>query len=129
MRFYKYLNEVKKPIAYKASNKRIIQRSGSGKFRRSTFQDIGISSSDVATGKMKCADCEHEWFPVLKTGICPECGSKKKQKIKPSIKIQKLIKRYKEINDKYPFGIDPRDKETQREAQGIFVKLRKEGII
>lgn len=35
------------PRAYKAPNKRIIQRAGNGRFRQSTLSDIGLGCCEV----------------------------------------------------------------------------------
>jgi len=65
-------------MAYKAPNKRIIQRAGNGKFRKTTMEDMGIGGT--------CPDCQHlllwKYFgnnPQMpdprETGYeCPHCG-------------------------------------------------------
>lgn len=117
------------PKHYRAPNKRIIHRSGNGRFRQSTLQDIGIPAANVATGKMKCAGCGHEWYPLVKTGICPECDDQRKAPIVPNAEQQARIDRYNAIKKDNPFGIDPRDHDLQDEAARLFAGLRRDGLI
>lgn len=42
------------PKPYKARNKRIIQRAGNGKFRKTTLEDVGLGGV--------CPDCQHFLF-------------------------------------------------------------------
>lgn len=71
------------PKSYKASNGRIIQRRGNGRFRATTLQDFGISKSDLTDGPMICLTCGYGsaeyWRPVMKSGYCPKCGSTEKK--------------------------------------------------
>lgn len=113
---------------YKAPNKRIIHRSGNGRFRKSTLQDIGIPNSMVATGKMQCV-CGYQWFPFVKTGICPECGSKEKAPITPTPEQQEKLNRLAEIKKNNSFGIDPRDKALQAEVEDLYRTLKHDGLI
>lgn len=114
---------------YKAPNKRIIHRSGNGRFRKSTLEDMGIPRSMVATGKMQCADCGHQWFPFVKTGICPNCESKEKAPITPTAEQQQMLDRLTEIRKNNSFGIDPRDIKTQKEVDDLIRTLRHDGLI
>lgn len=59
--------------AYRAGNGRIINRSGNGRFRRTTLQDFGIAKSEIATEPKTCAHCGFVWQPILKCGYCPKC--------------------------------------------------------
>lgn len=113
---------------YKTPNKRIIHRSANGRFRQSTLQDIGIPNSMVATGKMQCV-CGHQFFPLLKTGICPECGSKDKTPIQPTAEQQEKLDRLAEIKSNNSFGIDPRDKALQAEVESLYSSLKRDGLI
>lgn len=70
------------PRYYKAPNKRIVPRGSNGRFRKATLQDF-VPSGLIQNGEAICADCgygsgEEKWFPLLKTGVCPKCGSKRK---------------------------------------------------
>lgn len=64
------------------SSKRIIMRSGNGRFRKTTIQDLGVSKSSLQDGPAVCIDCGHGaaewWHPVMKEGFCPRCKSTKK---------------------------------------------------
>lgn len=50
-------------------------RQSDGRWRKANLTDFGIKNSELQTGKAICADCLHEWYPILKTGKCPNCGS------------------------------------------------------
>jgi len=63
---------------YSMPNGRLIRRGRRGRFTRTTLIDFGISNGEIATGPMKCAECGHVWSPILKSGVCPECGSQAK---------------------------------------------------
>jgi len=65
--------------AYKAPNGRIIPRGRNGRFRRASLEDLGIPRELIATGPMTCAKCGHKWHPILKNGVCPQCGSDEKR--------------------------------------------------
>lgn len=54
------------------ANSREVFRSG-GRFAKSpSLADLGYEVND----RMRvCAKCGHEWFPVLVTGECPQCGT------------------------------------------------------
>jgi hypothetical protein len=88
------------PRPYRARNKRIIHRASNGRFRNSTFEDIGIPNSEVQDGYAICGKCGHgsdenkRWYPLLKTGYCPECNSQEKAVIEvhPFDKIPKNVK-------------------------------------
>lgn len=60
---------------YKASNGRLIQRRGNGRFRATTLQDFGVASTDLAHGSRRCKACGCVWQPILVAGHCPECDA------------------------------------------------------
>ncbi len=64
--------------AYQARNGRIIARGSGGQFRRFTLRDLGVADSELQKGEATCAKCGHKWWPILKVGRCPECGSEDK---------------------------------------------------
>lgn len=64
---------------YRASNKRIIQRDGRGRFRKSTLEDLGISKDELQEEPAICANCDHEWLAILKIGYCPMCNCQEKK--------------------------------------------------
>jgi len=71
------------PLAYKTSSGQLIRRNGSGQFRKTTLKDFGVSDSELASGAMVCLDCGYgsradKWYPVMKTGYCPNCKSQNK---------------------------------------------------
>ncbi len=111
---------------YKAPNKRIIHRGLGGQFRKSTLQDLGIPACDVQKGKARCAGCGHEWFPILVTGVCPECGSQEKTPPEWSAEVLEMIEEYRG----YSSGmIDPRDKEKWQRIRTLECKLREVGYL
>jgi predicted nucleic-acid-binding Zn-ribbon protein len=71
------------PKLYRHSNGRIEHRTSTGKFRRSTLQDIGIAKSEIQEGSAICKNCGYGkneiWLPILKTGYCPKCKSQEKE--------------------------------------------------
>ncbi len=75
------------PRSYRANNKRLINRSGNGRFRKTTLNDFGIGTNELQEGRAICADCGYgsddckPWYPILKTGYCPECRSQKKKEL------------------------------------------------
>lgn len=53
-------------------NKRVLFRAG-GRFAKApSLESLGFQ---VAHGEMECANCHHRWYPVLVTGLCPNCGA------------------------------------------------------
>lgn len=56
-------------------NRKTLQfRSGNGRFRKGTIEDMGISKSLVNHEVVTCKNCGNEWFPILITGLCDKCG-------------------------------------------------------
>jgi predicted Zn-ribbon and HTH transcriptional regulator len=51
-------------------------RSG-GKFAK--HPSLETQGYPIATGKSKCANCGHEWLPILKTAPCEKCRSTDKK--------------------------------------------------
>lgn len=69
--------------AYRTPNGRLIPRDSKGRFRKFTLRDLGIADEELQRGPAVCANCgygsgEEKWYPILKTGICPKCGSQEK---------------------------------------------------
>ncbi len=59
----------------KYSNRRTIHRQG-GKFAKApTLEQQGYA---INTSRKTCANCKHEWTPILATGNCPKCGQQLK---------------------------------------------------
>lgn len=50
-------------------------RKSNGQWRKASLTDFGIKDSELQEGKAVCAHCNHKWYPILKTGKCPSCGS------------------------------------------------------
>ena len=57
------------------ANKRMLFRNGGAFAKTPTLESMGF---DVADGPMTCV-CGHSWRPIVKTGVCPKCGSKEKK--------------------------------------------------
>jgi uncharacterized OB-fold protein len=55
--------------------RRLYARKLNGQFKQSNLTDWGFRASELATGKMTCANCMHVFMPILKKGYCPQCGS------------------------------------------------------
>jgi len=54
------------------ANKRMMFRKG-GKFSKApSLERMGF---DVNKAEQTCANCGHKWFPVLATGLCPQCDT------------------------------------------------------
>lgn len=72
------------PRPYVSPNGRVVIRDAFGRFRRSTLEDFGIAKSELQSGPAVCANCgygsgEEKWYPILRTGQCPQCGSEEKE--------------------------------------------------
>ncbi len=69
---------------YKHSNGRVVMRDSRGRFRNPTFAELfGCEANTDALICGKCGYGEDEnWFPLVRTGICPECGNEENHKIK-----------------------------------------------
>jgi hypothetical protein len=60
---------------YKAPNKTLIKRNANGKFAKWSIEDLGFKGNDE---RQWCRNCHHAWMPLIKEGICPECGGQDK---------------------------------------------------
>ena len=60
--------------SYKAPNGRIIPRGRGGRFRRASFGEF-VGYENVSPGEKTCGNCGEKWIPLVRTGICPKCGS------------------------------------------------------
>lgn len=56
-------------------------RQPDGRWRRTTLQDFGVPAIDVNDGtEYRCLGCGERWIPILRSGVCPACGSDDKEK-------------------------------------------------
>ena len=58
----------------KYANKRQVFRRGGRFSKPPTLADMGFP---VADGERTCRHCGHKWWPVLETGTCPNCNTKR----------------------------------------------------
>jgi hypothetical protein len=58
--------------AYKHGNGRIQHRSGNGRFRKNTLEDIGIMDANKDGITFICNVCGREFVPIVLSGKC--CG-------------------------------------------------------
>jgi hypothetical protein len=58
--------------AYKHGNGRLVQRSGNGRFRKTTPEDLGIMDANKEGIVFICNVCEREFVPLVLSGKC--CG-------------------------------------------------------
>lgn len=59
-------------MTYKHSNGHLVQRDGSGRFRKTTLKDMGIDNANTQGIVFICNVCEREFIPILMSGTC--CG-------------------------------------------------------
>lgn len=67
---------------YKHGNGRLVHRGPGGRFRKSKWEDHGVSSAAVNINAVTyiCNVCEREFTPILISGVC--CGVDNKR-VKP----------------------------------------------
>lgn len=115
---------------YKRPNGRIQHRRGNGQFYTPSMEEMGFDTND--TYKV-CANCNYgdkeKWFPVLKSGICPECGSEeKKEKVTPSQLCLDILEKIEAIRMEPPFmslGRATQIQELQREYDTEYKECAK----
>ena len=71
--------------SYKHSNGHRVHRDSSGRFRKSTLADIGITDGNTEGIVFICNVCEREFIPIVLSGRC--CGVDNKRP-KPIIVTQ-----------------------------------------
>lgn len=89
--------------SYKRSNGQIQMRGSGGKFRRTTFEDMGIYNGNKKLTTFICNICEREFIPVVLSGKC-SCGSSdKREKIIMISPAQQAIQVEMEAINRKPF--------------------------
>jgi len=108
---------------YRHGNGRIQHRSPDGRFRHSRLSDIGITNE--ATRPRVCNQCEHEWQPLVTTGICPECKAQD-SRVKPASEEEQA---WLDELRAMPNFLDPRGRKTIDRASWLHHTLKRRGLI
>lgn len=64
--------------SYKHRNGHLVQRSGNGRFRKTTPEDLGIMDANKEGVVFICNVCEREFVPLVLSGKC--CGVDNKRR-------------------------------------------------
>ena len=93
------------------------------------MEEVGFDVNDTYKVCVKCNYGDKEkWFPVLNSGICPECGSQeKKEKVIPSQPCLDILDKIHEIRMQSPFMSLGRAKQIQ-ELERDYDKEYKECV-
>ena len=79
--------------AYHHPNGRVEHRTGGGRFRQSTLEDVGVARTETnRAGQRQCAKCPCVWEPILVHGECPECGGTESTALPPAADAPRVVR-------------------------------------
>lgn len=67
--------------SYKHGNGRLVQRSGNGRFRKTTPEDLGIYDANKEGIVFICNVCEREFVPLVLSGKCCGVDNKRRKEV------------------------------------------------
>lgn len=98
-------------------------RSGSGQFRRTTMQDMGINNANTEGLVFICNVCEREFTPILLSGTCCGVDNKRPKEVVRSPEEQTILEDIQKIRTKE--FICRKDLDAIAELQQQLYSLRK----
>lgn len=106
--------------SYKHGNGRIAHRSGNGRFRKTTMEDMGINDANKEGIVFVCNVCGREFVPVILSGKCCGVEDKRRKVIEVTPEQQGVINKIEALK-KQPFV----NRKTLQEIQELEIILKR----
>lgn len=88
--------------SYKHRNGHVVFRSGNGRFRKTTMEDIGINNANKEGKVFICNVCEREFVPVVLSGKCCGVDNKREKEIIVTTEEREIMNQIDQLR-KQPF--------------------------